>query len=120
MLPGMEALLDPHRAREARMGARMLRDYCRRHHGPELCESCRDLGRYAEARLRHCVFGADKPTCARCPVHCYAPERRAQIRAVMRSEAPRLLWRHPWMALRHWLDGLRPVPSRPVRPPHDR
>jgi hypothetical protein len=29
----------------------------------------------------------------------------------MRYAGPRMLWEHPLLSLRHWLDGFRPVPS---------
>jgi hypothetical protein len=66
---------------------------------------------YATVRLERCRFGESKPTCARCPVHCYKSERRDQVKQVMRYAGPRMLWKHPILALRHWLDGYRPVPS---------
>ena len=85
----------------------MLECYCAaRHAGPGLCPECRGLLDYAAMRLERCRFGAEKPTCAKCPVHCYQRDRREQIRAVMRYAGPRMLWRHPLLALRHWLDSL--------------
>jgi len=47
-----------------------------------------------------------KPTCARCPVHCYRPAMRTEVQQVMRYAGPRMLWRHPWLALRHECDAL--------------
>ncbi|MCU0959126.1 MAG: nitrous oxide-stimulated promoter family protein [Pirellulaceae bacterium] len=87
--------------------------YCRHHHGggSALCAACRELHAYAMCRLDRCPFGADKPTCAHCPVHCYRTDRREQIRAVMRYAGPRMLWRHPYLAIRHLLDGRRPAPT---------
>ncbi len=94
-------------AREQRTVAAMMRLWCRHHHGTrtDLCPDCRELLDYAHARLAHCPFGETKTTCARCPVHCYKPDRREAIRVVMRWAGPRMLWRHPWLALRHLLDG---------------
>jgi hypothetical protein len=83
----------------------MLRLYCRDQHGGTLCPECRELQDYVRLRLDRCRFGADKPTCARCPVHCYQRDRRDQIKAVMRYAGPRMLWRHPWLSLGHLLDG---------------
>lgn len=102
------------RAREFRMIAAMLRMYCRSHHGPKdtaLCPECRDLHDYARRRLERCVFGETKPTCANCTVHCYKASRREHIRQVMRWAGPRMLWRHPVLAVRHMLDGRLPVPA---------
>jgi predicted amidophosphoribosyltransferase len=81
--------------------------YCRGHHGrtKEICGDCRDLLEYALRRLDCCPFGAEKTTCAHCPIHCYKPEMRARVRAVMRYAGPRMLFRHPILALFHFLDG---------------
>jgi len=36
------------------------------------------------------------------------------MREVMRYAGPRMLWRHPWLALAHLLvDGRRPAPPKP-------
>jgi hypothetical protein len=64
-------------------------------------------------KLAKCPFGAQKPTCANCPIHCYQPAQRAAIRAVMAYAGPRMLLRHPMMALQHTLAGLRP-PAKPT------
>ncbi len=64
---------------------------------------------YAAARLQKCRFGIQKPTCAKCPVHCYSPQRREQIKEVMRYAGPRMVWTHPVLSLRHWLDSFRRV-----------
>ena len=39
----------------------------------------------------------------RCPIHCYRPDMRSLMRQVMRYSGPRMLLRHPWATLRHWL-----------------
>ena len=80
----------------------MIRLYCRHHEGyRELCPSCQELLEYVTARLHHCPFGANKPSCRLCPVHCYRPAMRERIRKVMRYAGPRMLWHHPIMAIRH-------------------
>jgi Nitrous oxide-stimulated promoter len=91
----------------------MVRCYCRHHHHPTatLCPECIQLLDYARLRLERCQFGSDKPTCANCPVHCYQRSRREQIKTVMRFAGPRMLWRHPVLSLRHWLDGFRHAPD---------
>jgi hypothetical protein len=35
---------------------------------------------------------------------------------VMRYTGPRMMWRHPVLAVRHVLDGRRPAPALPTRP----
>ncbi|HOG17895.1 MAG TPA: nitrous oxide-stimulated promoter family protein [Syntrophales bacterium] len=91
--------------REIRTGRLMIGMFCRRHHGGEaLCDECRELSSYAEDKTRRCRFGAEKPACSDCPVHCYQPAMREKIRAVMRYAGPRMIWSHPILALRHLLD----------------
>jgi hypothetical protein len=100
-------------AREWKTIEAMIHCYCRGHHDPEdaLCGECQRLRDYAAARLEHCRFGADKPTCANCPVHCYQKARREQVKVVMRYAGPRMLWQHPVLSLIHWLDGYRKAPE---------
>lgn len=75
----------------------MIALYCGANHSTkgELCGECRKLRDYAFARLDRCLFGARKPICAKCPVHCYKPAMKGQIRTVMRYAGPRMLYRHP-------------------------
>lgn len=105
--------------REKKTVAAMVRLYCRARHGTRggPCAGCADLLRYAFARLDACPFGATKPACSRCPTHCYAPRRRELIREVMRFAGPRMLPRHPVLAVTHLLDGRR-RPGRKERERH--
>lgn len=118
--------LPPRLDREHRTIGAMLRIYCRDHHGGAggLCGECADLLAYAGKRLKVCPFAEAKPACNQCPVHCYAPDRRERVREVMRYAGPRMLYRHPWLALMHLFDTFRPSPEwprrrrpRPGRPP---
>jgi hypothetical protein len=97
--------------------AAMVRIYCRARHGPrtgDLCTSCADLLGYAHVRLSRCPFGAEKTTCRECPIHCYRPAERSEMKDVMRFAGPRMPWRHPWLSLRHmWLDRQGPPPWPP-------
>ena len=103
-------------AREFKTVQAMIAITCRGKHGlrpkGELCSGCRQLVAYARARLERCPYGAAKPTCARCPVHCYRPAMRDRIRAVMRYAGPRMLYRHPILAAHHLADSLQRVPER--------
>lgn len=97
-------------ARERRTLEKMVALFCAAHHAANRappCAECRIFLDYAETRLRKCPYGALKPTCANCPVHCYKPARRAQVKAIMRYAGPRMLVRHPLFAIAHQLDGLR-------------
>lgn len=93
----------------------MIGIYCRARHGTRdgLCPECLALREYALCRLDRCPFGADKGTCANCPIHCYRPAMKEQVRVVMRYAGPRMLWHHPILALRHWLDRRRREPAKP-------
>jgi hypothetical protein len=92
-------------AREWKTVVAMVHIYCREQHGKSLCDECQGLMRYISLRLDRCRFGPDKPTCAKCPVHCYQRDRREQIKGVMRFSGPRMLWEHPWLSVCHLLDG---------------
>ena len=86
----------------------MIEIYCRVHHQPvhKLCPECQELLTYAIQRIDRCPFQMDKPTCARCPIHCYKPEMRAQVRQVMRYAGPRMIIYHPILALLHTFDEI--------------
>jgi hypothetical protein len=91
----------------------MIGLYCRKRHGTkksELCPACLELLTYAKARLDKCPYQKDKPTCARCPIHCYKPAMREQIREVMHYARPRMLRHHPVLAILHLLGGLKKKP----------
>lgn len=109
--------MHPRMKREADTVAAMIRLYCKdQKHLPEngsgLCGDCARLAAYADLRLAKCPFQEGKTTCAQCPVHCYKPEMRAQIRVVMRAAGPKMLLRHPVMTVRHLLDGRRKEPVK--------
>jgi hypothetical protein len=98
--------------REFRTMRCMIEIHCRDHHasGPGAsCEDCRRFLDYAEQRLQKCPYGERKPTCARCPIHCYKRAQREQARYIMRYAGPRMTFRHPWLSLAHVLDKLRRV-----------
>ncbi len=103
-------------SREWKTIAAMVHCYCEDHHDPQsgLCPECQELLDYATVRLERCRFGEEKPTCAKCPVHCYQRNRREQVKVVMRYAGPRMIWKHPLLSLRHWIDSWRKVPSLQV------
>ena len=108
--------LHPRLRREARTIEAMIRISCRNQHGGrgrQLCSECDELRAYALQRLEKCPFQEKKTTCVKCPVHCYRPGMRARVRAVMRYAGPRMLWRHPGLAIMHLLvDSRRQAPGR--------
>jgi len=100
--------------REAATVEVMIHHYCRLHHNgdKELCEECSKLLSYSNHRLANCPFQEGKTTCGKCPVHCYKPAMREQIREVMRTIGPKMLLTNPIMSCRHLIDGLRKKPVK--------
>jgi len=103
----------PHESREHDIGPKiekeketvekMIRLYCEKKHDSKenLCTDCQNLLEYSHHRLEQCQFQEDKPTCRKCPVHCYRPTKRDEIRRVMRFSGPRLALRAPIDWIRH-------------------
>ena len=83
--------------------------YCRavHHTEQELCKECCQLLAYGKQRLERCLFGEAKPVCAKCPVHCYQEDMREKMIKVMRYSGPRMLYRHPVLAVRHFIDAVK-------------
>lgn len=88
--------------REKQTVKKMIELYC--HHRLKqqtISEEYQQLIEYAHGRLSHCKFGEEKPVCKRCPIHCYAPNERQQIREVMRWTGPRMIIFDPKATLIH-------------------
>ncbi|NLS11368.1 nitrous oxide-stimulated promoter family protein [Vibrio sp. SM6] len=118
---GDASLLTGELLKEFETVAAMVWIYCRKHHQSEgLCSECADLISYAETKLDRCPFGQNKPTCNRCPVHCYKPQQKLQMKSVMRFSGPRMLLWHPKLALRHLLHEKKTVPNLPLNPESNR
>lgn len=84
---------------------KMIKIYCRQQHASKqgLCQDCSGLLEYARKRLDLCKYGDNKPTCEKCPIHCYKPEMREKVKKIMRYSGPRMIFFHPVEALRHML-----------------
>jgi hypothetical protein len=115
-------LTTPRLRREQRTIAAMIRIWCEAHplhvrarYG-DLCAGCDALLDYASYRLLRCPYGEEKPTCKKCPIHCYTKDRRELMHEVMRFAGPRMLLRHPVLAFHHLRDEKRGVP--PLKNPH--
>ncbi len=106
---------EPRMVREKETVTAMIRIFCRGRHGSdgELCAECESLRQYAMRRLERCPFGPDKPACAKCPIHCYKPQMQERIRDVMRFAGPRMILRHPLLAIRHQIDAAKPATRTP-------
>lgn len=95
------------RTREKRTVALMIRIFCRGNHGrqKDLCPECQALLEYAMGRSDRCPFMETKTFCSNCTVHCYKPEMREKIRAVMAYSGPRMVLYHPVMAIHHVVES---------------
>ena len=96
----------PRICREKNSIKKMIELYCKGNHETDdtLCEECRELLEYAWQRLDLCVFGEEKTKCSACPIHCYRPDLREKVIAVMRYSGPRMIYKDPLEALRHLLN----------------
>ena len=106
--------LDKKKATDIRILAEFIDVYCRRKHTQtsrhavktiderfeetinkkevSLCEDCERLFNHGIAKLMQCPFDP-KPSCRKCPDHCYAPKYRQQIKEVMRFSGTYLVSR---------------------------
>lgn len=115
-------LFKSRREREKIIVQTMIGLYCAGNHTSEtyLCEVCTDLATYAEKRLLTCMYGDLKPVCKKCPVHCYSPQKREQMREVMLWSGPRMLTKKPFYAVIHIIDSMivqkrKPAKRKPKR-----
>lgn len=93
------------REREKQLVSQMIALYCKKQHGGKsLCPDCAALDAYARQRSDRCPFMETKTFCSNCKVHCYKPEMREKIRAVMRFSGPRMMFHHPVIAVRHVIE----------------
>ena len=97
------------RKKEQKVVEEMIALYCSKKHGRErgekLCEECKTLCDYAQARSKHCPFMERKTFCSNCKVHCYKTDMREKIREVMRFSGPRMLLVHPGMVIWHLISS---------------
>lgn len=90
----------------------MVNIYCHAWHKKEgLCEECNAFLIYANEKLDRCPYGQTKPTCNKCPIHCYKPEKREQAKKIMRYAGPRMLLKHPILAIKHLRAEKRLIPD---------
>ena len=92
---------------------KMIEMFCRVNHNMKinLCDECNALQAYALERLLMCPFDENKPVCSNCTVHCYKPEMRQRVKDVMRFSGPRMIFKHPYLAIMHLIDDKIIKPS---------
>lgn len=66
-----------------------------------------ELLQYIQMRSARCPHGDNKPFCNVCPIHCYKPDMRQQIKLVMKYAGPRLMLTNPIQATRHLISTIR-------------
>jgi hypothetical protein len=95
------------REREKELVSQMIALYCKKQHHTKgtLCPECAVLRDYARQRSEKCPFMESKTFCSNCKVHCYRPEMREKIREVMRFSGPRMIFHHPFTAIRHVIES---------------
>ncbi len=95
----------------------MIKKYCKGEHKTArkvqnvprggVCEECKELTEYALFRLSKCPYKANKKFCSFCKIHCYKPEMREKIKAVMKYSGPRMLFTHPIFAISHVMQMIK-------------
>ncbi|AGH81432.1 hypothetical protein PCNPT3_07470 [Psychromonas sp. CNPT3] len=91
----------------------MVNIYCHnKHPAKETCAECQAFLSYANEKLDRCPYGQNKPTCNKCPIHCYKKEQREQARTIMRYAGPRMLLWHPILAFKHLHAEKHPIPQK--------
>lgn len=112
-----EEILSGKLLREFKTIAAMVHIYCKAHCDAKgdvaNCPDCHAFLDYAHTKLDRCPYGQAKPTCNKCPVHCYKPDLKAKAREIMIYAGPRMLLPHPIMAIRHLLNERGSVPGKP-------
>lgn len=90
----------------------MVTLYCRyRLKAKSMPESYEQLVDYAFRRLERCRWGTKKPNCHQCKIHCYAPDKRKQMREIMKWTGPKMIIYAPMKAMRYLINSMRPNPS---------
>lgn len=90
---------------------RMIIIYCNAHHNSnkgELCSHCTVLKEYSTKRIDNCIYGVNKPSCKKCPVHCYNNINRKYIREVMKYSGPRMIFNYPILVIKHLIKNINP------------
>ncbi len=108
VFPSMHNMAGRRINREKKTIAAMFSIYCRgKHEEQELCDDCRELLAYSEERLDSCPLQDKKTSCTKCLIHCYSQPMRDRVREVMRYSGPKMMAKHPYLAIMHLIDGKR-------------
>ncbi|MGO8684752.1 MAG: nitrous oxide-stimulated promoter family protein [Thermoleophilia bacterium] len=117
---------DGRRQREARTLRLMIALYCHDHHAAApivgargsqvaapatLCPDCAALAIVCAGALEHCPYGANKPVCATVRCTAISPPGGKKSPRSLRYAGPRMLRRHPLLAVAHLRDSRRRLPD---------
>ena len=89
--------------KEKRISFLMIDLYYKEHKEESISKE--ELKKYVESRLDKCPYQEEKTFCSNCKIHCYKKDMQEKIRAVMRFFGPRIVFRHPVMAIRHMIES---------------
>jgi len=96
--------------REKKTVENMIGIYCKiNHHSQTLCNECLTMLEYAHSKLDKCPYSVEKPSCNNCPIHCYRQPEKDKIKEIMRFSGPKMMTRHPYLAIMHLIDRKREV-----------
>ena len=99
--------------REKHTVEKMIDIYCKAMHQPDKvrCEKCEQLLQYSTQRIGKCIYGKDKPVCAKCKIH-YRPQMREEIKNVMRYAGPKMGIKTSDFGILSFIDSLRGQPEQ--------
>lgn len=83
--------------------------HCHANHGTsgqKLCPKCTALLTVVMLKINRCPYGITKPICDRCETPCFPKAQTARFLKIMKGTQRRMLFRHPFMAIRHRLQSL--------------
>jgi hypothetical protein len=92
--------------REKKTVKLMIEIFCQDNHlaGQRLCPECEHLYEYSITRIANCLYAAEKSVCVKCNIHCYRTDMQDKIRKVMRFSGPKMISKHPFLTILHFLD----------------
>lgn len=101
-------------ATEYKTIVQMTKIYCHHFHQHNIneCQTCQEFIKYAQLKLDRCVYGQDKPACKACPIHCYKPQQKKLAQQIMRYAGPKMLFKHPLLAIKHLLKSRKKFPTK--------
>ena len=96
-------------SREKRTVEFMVQMYCNAKHDRKdgLCLECNEFLAHVKNRLERCPYQEKKTACGKCGLRCYEPQKKEKGFEVFTYAGPRMLFRHPILAIHHVLDSFK-------------